>query len=59
MSLFAIFSPIFLTILFILTYYAQKVSIFCSKFGCIASYLTVTSYTYIPQLHIHMMDSYS
>ena len=63
MSLFAIFSPIFLSgNSFILTFMLNillEVSIFCSKFSCIAGYLTVTSYTCVSQLYIHIMDSYS
>ena len=36
-----------------------KVSTFCSKFSCITNYLKVASYICIPQLCIHIMDSYS
>ena len=50
MSLFAIFLTYFISgNSFILTYHAQyllKVSIFCVKFSCIASYLTVTYHTH-------------
>ena len=48
----------FLAILFFLPLMLKiliEVSLFCSKLSYIASCLTVTSYTYIPQL----MDSYS
>ena len=61
MSFLLSFSPIFLSgSSFIQTFYAQYfiLVIFCSKFNCIASYLTVTSYICIPQLYMHIMDSY-
>ena len=35
-----------------------EVVIFCSKFSCIASYLTVLSYTYIHKLYTNI-DRYS
>ena len=36
-----------------------KVVIFCSNLCCIASYLTVTSYTYIPNLYTNIIDRYN
>ena len=36
-----------------------QVVIFCSKFSYIASYLTVTLYTYIPKLHTNIIVSYN
>ena len=55
MSLFCFYFHLFffLAILLFLAYYAQyfaRSRIFCSKFSCIASYLTVISHTYIPKL---------
>ena len=46
------FLPIMLNILL-------QVVIFCSKFNYIASYVIVTSYTYIPKLHTNIIVSYS
>ena len=51
------FSPIFLSGN---TFYSDILcSIFCSRFSCIASCFSLTSHIHIPQLHIHIMDSYS
>ena len=46
------FLPIMLNILL-------QVVIFCTKFSYIATYLIVTSYTYIPKLYANIIVSYS
>ena len=59
---------LFLSGSFFLAYYAQYFArirnilpefvTFCSKLSYIASYLTVTSHTYIPKLFVNIIDSY-